>query len=182
MSVGIGQSRGIDPTPNTIHQVSDVLAAAHGEPIGHELIREAFDNVPMNPRSALLIGVSALETGLKDYTRSRIPYSEILLEDMPSPPVENMVQKVIPALDKAQDISTPHFPLSKNDSDLLMKWVLQRNRVTHGAQKTVETKELIKFLQFARTLLYKLDVCSGQERAEHFTTSAGDFGEQTCEV
>ena len=76
MSVGIGQSRGIDPTPNTIHQVSDVLAAAHGEPIGHELIREAFDNVPMNPRSALLIGVSALETGLKDYTRSRIPYSE----------------------------------------------------------------------------------------------------------
>jgi hypothetical protein len=179
ISVRIGQSRGISTTSEDIKEITEILTAAHSEPLGHELIREAFDIASMNPRSALLVGVSALETGLKDYIRLRIPHSEILLEEMPSPSVENMVQKVIPELHKAQNITTLDFPLQKDDKDLLKKWVLQRNRVTHGTQKTVDAAELIKFLEFARTLLYKLDVCSGHLWAQKFASAAAHFGQQT---
>jgi hypothetical protein len=34
------------------------------EPIGHALLREARENVYVNPRSALVVGVAALEVGL----------------------------------------------------------------------------------------------------------------------
>ena len=168
-----GQPRGIETTPAAIKQISSILASGKGEPLAHELIREAFDVVARNPRSALLIGVTALETGVKDYMRFRIPDVDPLLEEMPSPSVEKMIQKVVPA-HKAQNV-VPHFPLKKSDYDFLKKWMFQRNRVTHGAQQTINTNDLIEFLQFARRLLYKIDVCRGDKWAEPFCSIEDEY-------
>ena len=170
LSVRIGEARGINIGQQAIGRVTELWASNHAEPLGHQMIREALDIAGSNARSALLIGVSALEAGLKDYIQSKIPNSDILLEEMPSPSVENMAQKVIPALHKAQSAESPHFPLNKDDSDRLKKWVSQRNRVAHGIQKTVKVEELIAFLKFTRSLLYKLDFCRGHRWAESLST------------
>jgi hypothetical protein len=76
-------SRGIDLSTEAIAQVRNVWLS-QAEPLGHELIREALDIVRPNQRSALLIGISALETGLKEYIQLRVKYANLILEKMPS--------------------------------------------------------------------------------------------------
>ena len=139
---------------------------SQAEPLGHELIREALDFASSNPRSALLIGVSALETGLKEYIQFRVKYSDLILEKMPSPPAVTMVQEVIPNLHTALEISSKRFPLAKLEADLLKKWILRRNQIAHGTEKQLDRQKLIKFLEFVRELLYELDAHRGFQWAD----------------
>lgn len=142
------------------------------EPLGHELIREAFDISHQVPRSSFMIGVSALETGLKNYVQFRVPNSDILLEKIQqSPSAFTMVQEVIPASHRGLKLESAEFPLTSKLADYLRTWVLKRNKVTHGSLQSVNIPELLEFLNFVRTLLYKLDVCRSHDWAKAFTST-----------
>lgn len=67
--------------------VKEALEANISEPLSHELIRESFELFSTNPRSSLLIGVTALETGIKELIAWLLPGTDLLLDDFPSPPV-----------------------------------------------------------------------------------------------
>lgn len=170
LTVRLDEPVGVDPRPEALEIVSTVWASGYDEPLGHGLIREALDIAAQHPRSALLIGVSALETGLKEYIRFRIPNSEILFEYLPSPPALSLTNDVIPALHKALGVDAQGFTVEATDIKFLKKWVSQRNQVAHGTKRTVKVDELIGFLKFVRILLYKLDVCRGHEWAQALTS------------
>ncbi len=162
-----GQVRkGIDTSANAIRALETVWLSGEEEPLGHELVREAFDIAGTSPRSALLIGVSALETSLKNYISFRVPNAHIILDEIPSPPVVRITQDVIPRLHKAVGVRNSAFPLKDDDKKTLQNWITQRNQVAHGTKQTVNVDELLVFLGFVRKILYKLDACRGQVWAE----------------
>lgn len=172
ISALIEQGQGMNITSNAISEVSKEFAKGNVEPLGHELIREAFDISHQAPRSSLMIGVSALETGLKNYVQFRVPNSDILLEKIQqSPSAFTMVQEVIPALHKVLKLESAEFPLTSKLADYLRTRVLKRNKVTHGSLQSVNIPELLEFVNFVRTLLYKLDVCRGHDWAKAFTST-----------
>jgi hypothetical protein len=162
--------QGIDTSQSAVNELKQLWLSGQDEPLAHELIREAMDVFHTNPRSALLIGVTAIETGLKRYIQLRVPKSEIILEKMPSPPTLTMLQEVIPALHKSIGEYHPDIPLQKKEADFFKKWITQRNQVAHGTKTRVDTDELSKFLEFVRAVLYRLDVCAGHAWAASFTS------------
>lgn len=160
----------IDLGKRNIDLVLECLKSEKFEPIGHELVLEAFEVAVLNPRSALLIGFSGLETGLKNYVRFLVPHSEPILENIQSPPILTIIENVIPALHRALGHDVPDFSISKTDKELLRNWNVQRNKVAHGIQKSVDIHKLREFLSFVRKFLYKLDVCCGYGWAKSFIT------------
>lgn len=136
------------------------------EPLGHELIREAQNIFSSNPRSALLIGCSALETGLKKYIAFGIPKSEILLEEIPSPPVEKMIKQILPEIHKALNLDSLDPFIEKDKEKYLRKWIFSRNQVAHGRKTTIDIDKLDEFLKFIQMLLYKLDSFQGHDWAK----------------
>lgn len=137
------------------------------EPLAHELLREAFDVLHTNPRSALLIGATALETGLKHYINFLLPNSNILLEKMPSPSPAVMLRDVIPELQVQLGKDT--LSTQQQDFELLRKWTLLRNETAHGIQRKIDSIELKEFLQFIERLLYRLDERRGESWAAPFS-------------
>jgi hypothetical protein len=158
----------LDTGPRALAFVKTLFGSGEREPLGHELIREAREIAGSNQRSALLIGVTAVETGLKAYIQFRMPNAEFLLDKMPSPSAYVMAQEVIPNLHKVLKIKQRAFPLPDAERILLQKWVHQRNLVAHGGKRNLDQDGLITFLNFARSLLYKLDVCRGHDWASRF--------------
>lgn len=136
------------------------------EPLAHELIREAFDVAHLNKRSALLIGVSALEIAVKEYVMYLVPYSYDILKKMSSPPILQLVQEVIPSIQKAKHIENSHFPYDKETADFIKKWVSIRNQVAHGAKDNSKVNRVVEFLNFVQDELYRIDYCRGHEWAK----------------
>jgi hypothetical protein len=161
--------RGLDMSTTAIDQVREVWLSGQREPLGHELIREAFDSVTRNPRSALLIAISALEVGVKEYIAFLVQHSDIILEDIQSPPVVTLLQKVIPHLHKALSVNAPEFPLAKDDEDLIKKWVARRNKIAHAGAVAIEPLKLMQFLAFLRSLLYTFDFYRNLPWAQAYT-------------
>jgi hypothetical protein len=57
----------LHPTGRSIEDVASLVVAEGREPLGHELLREAWFLRMTNPRSALVTGVAALEVGFKEF-------------------------------------------------------------------------------------------------------------------
>ncbi len=162
--------RGMKIDSHSLAVIAQVWQDGYLEPLGHELVREALDVCQSNPRSALLIGISAIETGVKEYIHRLLPHSHILLEKIQSPPVLTLCQEVIPRLHKSLGIQSTTFPLSEDDKKLIQKWVTKRNRVAHGSSARLDSFKLMDFLKFGQCLLYKIDASHGLAWASPFTT------------
>jgi hypothetical protein len=165
---------GLDVRPDAIRRVEEIGACGEEEPFAHELMREAFDIAATNPRSALLIGCSALETALKEYLNLVVPNSYIILEEVPSPPVLKIMQEIIPRLYKQLKVSDSAFALKEHDKKLAKNWVHQRNKIAHGAKIRVDVDRVRMFLRFVRKILYQLDACRGHAWAVSLTFTDED--------
>jgi hypothetical protein len=150
-----------------LDSVTELWTQNKFEPLAHELLREAFDVLRSNPRSALLIGSTALETGLKHFIDFLLPNAGILLEKMPSPPPLTMIRDVIPEIQK--QLGKPEISLQKDELELLQKWNTVRNKVAHGMPQEVKPKDLEEFLNFVQKLLYHLDQHRGHAWAASFS-------------
>ena len=135
------------------------------EPLGHELFREAGSLVHSAPRSALLMLVSALESAIKSYISDRLPGSQWLLAEVPSPPVPKMLRQFVPTLQPARAINLSQWsglkPILKSVTDLTE----QRNRLTHRGIMEVSTNELVSFKEDVSDVLYILDYLRGEDWA-----------------
>ncbi|MBN4098573.1 hypothetical protein [Methylobacterium sp. OT2] len=161
---GIGSAislTGLNTDLDIMNEVAQFIAGRVYEPFPHELRREAADLVQGRPRSALLVAVTALETGIKHYIAQLAPDTRSLLEKMPSPPAVTLIQEIIPALHKARLIETDLFPLDGDAEKYLKKWISQRNQVAHGVKKTVKSEELTDFIVFVTNILYAFDHLTG---------------------
>jgi len=68
------------------------------EPIGRQLFREAWSQVGINPRSALVIGVTAAEVGLKRLIGALVPAADWLVREIQAPPVRKILRDFVPTL------------------------------------------------------------------------------------
>jgi hypothetical protein len=96
-----------------IEQVRNLILAGKTEPIGHELFREAYEQARSNPRSALVIGIAAVETGFKDCVSTLVPDADWLVQNLPSPPLNRMLLEYLPQLPVKAKSMTTFRPISR---------------------------------------------------------------------
>lgn len=139
-------------------EFANIVASEAWEPLGHQLLREAWNLHNRNPRSSLVIGITAAEVGLKQLIAELVPAVRSLVADLPSPPLAKMMKHTLPDLpiraDVPRDRRCPRDLRSRLDQA-----VQERNLVVHqGAQPTRSLRET---LGAVREFLYLLDFYAG---------------------
>ena len=135
------------------------------EPFAHELIREAQTLLEQSPRSALLIAVSAAETGIKQHLSKVAPATAWLLEEGPSPPVDKMLRKYVPVVNAAAGRDVDFWDALKPIFSAVKCMVEARNKVAHTGRLPDGT-DVQAAIDSVRDLLYVLDVVEGESWAK----------------
>lgn len=155
-------SHGTQLTAKQVEDVNALLAQGLTEPLAHTVWREAWRLRDQSPRGALLLGVAALEVGVKEFIAGRVPDAEWLVQEVPTPPLMKMLQNYLPAL--TADDPKPFARLKKPASDIVTKAVERRNDVAHKSKKAPLTRgELKATLDTLRAVIYLLDAQDGHE-------------------
>ena len=78
------------------------------EPLTHSLFREAYAQRVTNRRSSLVLAVAAAEVAVKRCATILAPRAAWLLEELPSPPIAQMITDFLPSL--LADSPAARFP------------------------------------------------------------------------
>lgn len=147
--------------------VTELVTSSEREPVAHELWREAWNLRHPNPRSSLVIGVAAAEVGIKQLIAALVPRAKSLVENIPSPPLDTMIRKVLPDLPIRADVE-PNRRAPRHLRAAIVAAVEDRNRVVHlGATPRSDLRETLLAI---REFLYMLDMYSGHLWAEALLT------------
>jgi hypothetical protein len=169
-----GQSRGwIEGqilVENLAGEVQPLLDAAAEEPLGFDLLAEAYGLSHMAPRSSLILAVAALEIGTKCFIADLVPDAEWLALSAPTPPIEQILTEYLPKLPVAHRLPSGRVtgpPLST--MKVVKKAVFARNGVTHRGAAS-RTKLLDETLEAVSDTLRLLDYYRGESWAvDHMT-------------
>jgi hypothetical protein len=145
--------------------VEELLAKEAVQPLHHDLFREAWQNQGVNPRSALVIGIAALETALKTTICDLHEPSRWILENLPSPPVEKLLREYVPQLSARNDLNGKVKRPPTALITAISKGIQQRNRLVHGREEVPGLHELRGLLVVIRDVLYLLDYYRGHSWA-----------------
>jgi hypothetical protein len=157
--------RGFQLTTEAEALVQELADQEAAEPLAHQLIREAIDVSVANPRSALVIGVAALESGFKHLVAQLVPDAAWLAENAPSPPLVGMLKNYLPILPVRLRIRGEVLPCPKYARNILDAAVSRRNKVAHVGAVALPPDELNKLLDVGRDLLYLFDYYLGEQWA-----------------
>lgn len=148
-------------------EIQQLLDAGLREPLAHALWHEASQQQDTSPRSAILIGIAALEVGIKHYAIKCVPDSAWLLEEAPAPPVHRMLTEFLPGLPPVAGGKGFEVP-SKETLETIRKGVRVRNEVTHKGVTRLKPEIVRSVLSSVRALLWQLDAGAGAEWAEQY--------------
>jgi hypothetical protein len=142
------------------------VEAGAEEPLARQVFREAWNQIDVSPRAALVIGVSAAEVGLRGLIGSLIPDAKWLVDEIQTPPVGKILRKFLPTLPvKAKWADgrpiTPPSELIK----LIEKAFEHRNAVVHVGAPPPSRRELAIMLKAIRDFLWICDVYLGEHWA-----------------
>jgi hypothetical protein len=141
-----------------------------GEPVSHELLREAYAIANHNPRSGLVIGIAACEIGVKLCIGNLVPDATWLVENVPSPPVERMLREYMPNMPASYRIDGKVLSPPARILAVIKKGVLLRNQIIHkGASVTSDTCEEV--FQAVSDVLWLCDYYSGYAWALNYLSS-----------
>lgn len=135
------------------------------EPLAHEMIREAQTLLAQSPRSALLIAISAAETGLKQHLSKVAPATAWLLEHSPSPPIFKILRDYVPRLNAEAGRDVTFWEALNPKIKAVQKMVEARNTLAHTGRMP-EGFDVELTIETVRDLLYVLDVVEGEEWAK----------------
>jgi hypothetical protein len=142
---------------------AELVVSSQREPVAHELWREAWNLRHPNPRSSLVIGVAAAEVGIKQLIAALVPQASSLVENIPSPPLDTMIRKVLPDLPIRADVE-PGRRAPRHLRTAIVAAVEDRNRVVHlGAMPRADLRVTLLAI---REFLYMLDMYAGHSWAE----------------
>ena len=158
-------------TDEVAADVQSLLDDGENEPLAHALWREGWEQRHANRRSALLLGISAVEVGVKQFISSRVPDAAWMLEEAPTPPVTRMLAEYLPKLpvQDGRPIRTPSPELLKT----LKKGVDLRNKVAHTGRSTYSHETLEEVLLAVRDVLWLLDSNRGRTWADSHMRELG---------
>lgn len=146
-------------------QVSQLLDEAIPQPLGHDLLREAWRIHESNPRAALVVVVAALETGLKQFIGSQLPQTDWILRNLASPPLHKIVRDLLPKIPSQAKGHTTVPAVGGAAVRAVREAVERRNSLVHVGQVEIDREWLTALFQVARRLLYQLDYHAGHEWA-----------------
>ena len=123
-------------------------------PLARSLCREAFQLEQTSPRSSLIIGVTALEVGVKQYLSRLVPELDWWLDEAPSPPILRLLTDYLPKLGGPEIDAR----LVKH----LDSAIKARNRLVHtGKASKLRDERLKEALDAISDTLYSLDAAEG---------------------
>lgn len=161
--------------------ISQMLDEDLPQPLGHDLLREAWRIHESNSRAALVVVVAAVETGLKQFIANQLPQTEWLLRNLPSPPLYKLLKDLLPTVpSKAKGHSTvPH--LDKSIIRAVKEAVEKRNSLVHVGTAEIGQEWLASVFREARRLLYELDYHTGNEWAPKVAEKVQPWGREWYE-
>ena len=140
-----------------------ILTDARPVPVAHELLFEAQDLAGRSDRAALVVGVAALEVGVKMLVSTLVPGTTWLMEEAPSPPVEKMIREYLPTLDIACQLpGTSGMVPTEELIKEIKKAVKLRNELVHTGYATIDPVWLDLWLRLCQSLLFTFECFGGQ--------------------
>jgi len=134
-------------------------------PLAQELLKEAWRNIYTHPRSALVIGVAAAETGMKALIVELVPENTWLIRELQSPPIVKLATKYLPHLPARCRLGEDVKPPPRSVIRIIEAGVEWRNNIVHGRGTMPTVDELQPLLLGIKDLLYLLDYYAGYEWA-----------------
>jgi hypothetical protein len=135
------------------------------QPLYHDLFREAWQNQRDNPRSAVVMGIAAAETGFKTALTDLNPTVTWIVENLQSPPLDRMLRDYMAQLPARNQINGEVRRPPIKVISTIKKGIELRNKLVHGREETVTTDEVREMLEAVRDLLYMLDYYRGHDWA-----------------
>ena len=179
----------VEPTAEVLTHTAMLVDNGEREPLGHELLREAWTLSALNPRTSVIIGAAAAEVGLKECVMRLQPSVAPLIEDLPSPPIRKLLDYVSGphVAKKVQQLNAPLPELTDASRAAIVLGSEVRNKLVHLGyipknhsqyarwQALLEDERKRRdFLLAVRDLLWVLDVYNGHEWArDHIRTLSG---------
>lgn len=152
-------------TKQGIASTVELWSSGADEPIAHELFQEAWSQINQNPRSSLVVGIAAAETGLKHLVSKSTPVAGWLVENLPSPPLVRMLREYLPLLPSTIKINGRSLALPDWLLATLEKGVSLRNKVVHGQDVSLKYDTLQEILWAVNDILYFYDLVLGHRWA-----------------
>lgn len=152
-------SRVPDVTDAIRDDVQALIEAGTDEPLAHKLWREAWQLRQENPRSALLIAMTALEVGVKNYVGQALPDARWLLQELPAPPTHRLLADYVPTLPPPNGGSPP--AVERETCDAFRHAQDLRNALAHTGHAAMSAGDLQSLLRRIRTTLWSLDAAAG---------------------
>jgi len=150
--------------PDVRRSYADLLRDGVTEPIAYNLLLEALGLRFSYPRSALVIGVAALEVGVKQCIADLAPDTDWLLSNLPSPPVVDLLCDYIPTLKPKVNIKGGKMlQPPKAIRRTLRQAVEARNKLVHRSGETLKDLNLDEVLNTIRDVLFLLEFYRGYE-------------------
>jgi len=142
-------------------EVRTLVDRGVAEPIGHELFREAWPQRGANPRSALIMGVAAAESGFKECVADLVPDARWIVEHAPSPPLVEMLRDYLPTLPVRSQLLGGTVAVPDAALRELRNMVGVRNRLSHSGTGIPRRDTLESWLLTVRDVLWLLDYYRG---------------------
>jgi hypothetical protein len=155
------------PTPWTVeaqHFMEKESSSELDEPLGHELLREAWTNRGQNPRSSVVLAVAAAEVGFKQFASKSFPETAWILESLQSPPLIHMLTK-FPWSRLGLQLNNTVPTVPKSIIKELGNAVSLRNKIVHTGVAELKDTTVVSVIAAVRDLLYFLDALEGQGRS-----------------
>jgi hypothetical protein len=149
-----------------VEETLKLARQGYKEPLAHALLREAWGNRHESTRSAYVIGVAALEVGVKQCIGRLAPDAVWLIETGPSPSIDKILSKYLPQLTKRLDIPEKTRVIPRRILKEVQDALGRRNKLVHvgGKPPTYDAptfEETRVLLNTVRDLLWILDYYCG---------------------
>jgi hypothetical protein len=161
----------LDLRPNAaiISEVIEMVEDDLDEPLGHSLFREAWAQKFENPRSSLILGMTAAEVGLKNFIGEAVKDADWLINQLPTPPIVRIITEYLPHL-TSKAIGSPKIAIPRVVVDLLRDGVTIRNEIVHRG-RDIAFEKFLDILSAVHDFLRILDFHRGHVWALRHITS-----------
>jgi hypothetical protein len=171
------------PVPNTVYgsmemipggiqlakkdkdEVLSLIKSHNIEPVYHSLFREAWEQRWQNPRSSVILSISAVEVSVKQLIEKALPDATWLITKLQSPPVFLIFKEYLPQLKVDNMMNGVQILPSATMIDDLKKWVTIRNEITHLGKKPLAGDKLEEMLLTIKDILHIMDFNCGHKWA-----------------
>ena len=161
----LGLQNTVHLAPHENNDILTLLRAGQDEPMPHVLFREAWEQRSSNPGSSLVIGMTALEVGVKSLIASLVPDASWLAMHVPTPPLIQILAEYLPQLPAKHRFGGEVKPPPLSILNEIRKGVSLRNGVAHRGQHPPDFDGLERILLAVKDSLWLFDYYAGHSWA-----------------